>query len=184
MWFKSLFGRWGSRVARARRNPASTRLTLEALDDLILPSATAPAAPAGGPALVAGTTAQQESFLVTGAYNLDLAGIHGNQVPAHAEGYLYLGGSTTGLHFTIDTVVKGLGNAVEGTPTMVFDNGSTLTFYYEVHRVEHGSINFVGPYEITGGTGMFAGASGWGAISYPIDGSGHDPLTMDGTITL
>src|SRR5262249_52105081 len=129
-------------------------------------------------------TVQQLSFRVTGAYNLDLASIHGNQVTVHAEGYLYLGDSTTGLHFTINTVVKGMGNAVEGTPTMVFDDGSTLTFYYEARRVEHGSINFVGSYELTGGTGQFAGASGWGAISYPIDGSGHDPLLMDGTITL
>jgi hypothetical protein len=184
MWFNSLFGRQAPRAARSRRKPTSTRLTLEALDDRILPSATAPVAPPGGAALAAATTAQQLSFLVTGAYNLDLAGIHGNQVPAYAEGYLYLGGSTTGLHFTIDTVVKGLGNAVEGTPTMIFDDGSTLTFYYEVRRVENGSINFAGPFEITGGTGQFAGASGWGTISYPIDGSGHDPLTMDGTITL
>jgi hypothetical protein len=75
-----------------------------------------------------------------------------------------------------------MGNRVEGTPTMVFDDGSTLTFYYEVQRVENGSIYFAGGYEITGGTGMFAGASGSGVISYPIDGSGHDPLTMDGTI--
>ena len=125
---------------------------MEALDGLLLPSAVAPVGTSGAAALVA-APAQQLTFHVSGAYNLDLSNVQGNQHGVHAEGWLYLGDSTTGLHFTIDTVVKGTGNAVEGTPTMVFDDGSTLTFYYEVRRAEHGSIDFAGTYTIVGGTG-------------------------------
>jgi hypothetical protein len=64
---------------------------------------------------------------------------------------------------------------------MVFDDGSTLTFYYEVRRI-HGTIDFDGAFEIKGGTGRFDGASGSGEICYPIDGSGNGPLMMDTTI--
>jgi hypothetical protein len=118
---------------------------------------------------------------VLGDYHLDLTSIHGNQVQAHAEGCLYLNGDPTGLHFTIDTIVKGTGNAVEGTPTMVFDDGSTLTFYYEVRRI-HDTILFEGNFVIVDGTGFFEDASGSGEICYPIDGSGNGALMMDGTL--
>lgn len=123
--------------------------------------------------------ADEMLFHVDGDYHLGNS--HGNKVEATAEGYLYLGDEQ--LHFTINTVVKGTGNAVEGTPTMVFDDGSTLTFYYEVRQIK-GTIDFEGDFEILGGTGRFEGASGSGEICYPIDGSGNGPLMMDGTLVL
>jgi hypothetical protein len=93
-----------------------------------------------------------------------------------------------GLHLTIDTEVKDMGNAVEGTPTMVFDDGQghtlgTLTFYYEVWQMQ-GTILFDGSFTIQGGTGLFAGASGSGEICYPVDGRGTGALMMDGSLIL
>jgi hypothetical protein len=127
------------------------------------------------------SVAGEVNLHVDGMYHLNLSSAHGNKVEAHAEGYLYLDDGTPPLHFTIDTIVKGTGDGVEGTPTMVFDDGSTLTFYYEVRNI-HGTIDFEGEFEIVEGTGLFDGASGSGEICYPIDGSGGGPLMMDGTL--
>jgi hypothetical protein len=125
--------------------------------------------------------AQQVQMHVDGEYHLDVGSVHNNQVPAHADGYLYLSGSQNGLYFTIDTVVKGTNNHIEGTPTMIFDDGSTLTFYYELRRVI-GTILFEGNFVIVDGTGLFEGVSGSGEICYPVDGSGNGPLMMDGVL--
>jgi hypothetical protein len=39
---------------------------------------------------------------------------------------------------------------------------------------------YEGDYWVTGGTGQFAGASGYGEISYPLASSG--PITMNGEL--
>ena len=63
---------------------------------------------------------------------------------------------------------------------MVFDDGSTLNFYYEIKK-DHDTGIFEGDFQFTGGTGQFDGASGSGEICYPLGQSG--PLMMDGTLT-
>ena len=63
---------------------------------------------------------------------------------------------------------------------MVFDDGSTLTFYYEI-KLDKDTGIFEGDFWITGGTGQFEGASGSGEICYPVATTG--PLMMDGTLS-
>ena len=84
-----------------------------------------------------------------------------------------------GLHFTIDAHVKLMGNHIEGSPTMVFDDGSTMSFYYEI-KLDKDTGIFEGDFWISGGTGQFAGASGSGEIYYPIASVG--PLSMEGSL--
>jgi hypothetical protein len=63
---------------------------------------------------------------------------------------------------------------------MVFDDGSTLTFSYQI-KIDRDTGIFEGFWTVTGGTGQFEGASGGGTISYPVASTG--PLFMDGTIS-
>ena len=72
-----------------------------------------------------------------------------------------------------------MGNHIEGTPTMNFDDGSTLTFYYEI-KLDKDTGVYEGDFWITGGSGQFAGASGSGEICYPLAAWG--PIMMDGSI--
>ena len=95
-------------------------------------------------------------------------------------GNLYLNGGAP-LHFTIDAHVKLMGNHIEGTPTMVFDDGSTLSFYYEI-KLDKDTGVFEGDFWISGGTGQFAGASGKGEIYYPVAHVG--PFEMEGWLLL
>ena len=181
MWFNSLFSRSNSGRAQARRNPTSPRVTVEALDDRILLSAAAPAPQPADAALVGALSgdvvlAQQQTLDVDGTFNV--TGVHGSRLSATVDGNLVLDGGAP-LHFTIDAHVKVMGNHIEGTPTMVFDDGSTLTFYYEIKFDKDTGI-FEGNFWITGGTGQFEGASGSGEICYPLAESG--PLMMDGTL--
>src|SRR5262249_14292207 len=104
--------------------------------------------------------------------------VHGNRLSATVDARLSLDGGAP-LHFTIDAHVKAMGNRIEGTPTMVFDDGSTLTFYYEI-KIDKDTGIYEGTFSITGGTGQFAGASGMGEICYPVTALG--PLMMDGTL--
>ena len=120
--------------------------------------------------------AQQQTLRVDGTFNV--TNVHGSRLSATVEGTLRLDDGAP-LHFTIDAHVKFMGNHIEGTPTMVFDDGSTLTFYYEIKKDRDTGI-FEGAYWITGGTGQFEGASGSGEICYPLGASG--PLMMDGTL--
>ena len=181
MWFNLLFQRPNSGRVQARRNPTSPRVTVEALDDRILLSAAAPAPPPADAALVGALSgdvavAQQQTLDVDGTFNV--TGVHGSRLSATVEGNLYLDGGAP-LHYTIVAHVKLMGNHIEGTPTMVFDDGSTLTFYYEIKKDRDTGI-FEGTFWIRGGTGQFAGASGSGEICYPLAASG--PLMMDGTL--
>jgi hypothetical protein len=180
-----LFQLWpsGRKTFRlSRRKPAKVQLTIEALDGRDLPSVLATAGNLGDAALVGALNSStiQQQMHVDGGYQLDLVNANGSHVTAHADGYLYLD-NMPGLHFTLDAAVKGTGNAVEGTPTMVFDDGSTLTFAYKVRQIK-GTDLFEGDYQIIGGTGQFAGATGSGEICYPVDGTGSGPLMMDGTL--
>ena len=126
--------------------------------------------------LAATNTAAQESLLVDGIFSVTDS--HGSDLTVFLEGLLYLDDDTP-LHFTIDAHVKHSGNRIGGTPTMVFDDGSTLTLDYEV-RLDNDTGIYEGDFLITGGTGWFAGASGGGEICYPLAHVG--PLMMDGTL--
>ena len=181
MWFNFLFARSNSGRAPARRKPTSPRLTVEALDGRILPSAVAPAPAPADAALVGALSggvalAQQQTLDVDGTFSV--TNVHGSKLSATVDGHLVLDGGAP-LHFTIDAHVKVMGNHIEGTPTMVFDDGSTLTFYYEIKFDKDTGI-FEGNFWIRGGTGQFEGASGSGEICYPLGATG--PLMMDGTL--
>ena len=66
---------------------------------------------------------------------------------------------------------------IHGSLTLVYASGSTLDIYYEAPVVDGVAQ---GTFWITGGTGLFAGASGYGTVWYPI---GQDePFTLDGEI--
>jgi hypothetical protein len=119
---------------------------------------------------------QEQSFDVDGVFQV--TGVQGNHLTAFVEGNLSLDNGAP-LHFTIDAHVKLMGNHIEGTPTMVFDDGSTLSFYYEI-RLDKDTGIYEGDYWVSGGTGQFVGASGYGEISYPLGATG--PLTMNGEL--
>ena len=180
MWFHPLVALWGSNgrpVSPSRRKPASARLTVEALGDRNLPSTVYPAAPPE-PGNVAAFAQLEEAFHVAdGTFNVNY--VHGSRLSATAQGYLVLG-SEPAQFFTINAHVKVTGNHITGEPTMVFDDGSTLTFSYQI-KVDRDTGIFEGFWTVTGGTGQFDGASGGGAISYPVASTG--PLFMDGTIS-
>ncbi len=128
-------------------------------------------------ALAAPNAAADESFLVDGIFSVTDS--HGSDLTVFLEGVLYLDDDAP-RHFTIDAHVKHSGNRIGGTPTMVFDDGSTLNLDYEV-RLDQNTGIYEGDFLITGGTGEFAGASGGGEICYPLSHSG--PLMMDGTLS-
>ena len=121
-------------------------------------------------------TAEELSFDVDGIFSVTDS--HGSQLSANVEGTLELGNGES-LDFSIDAHVKHTGNHIEGTPAMVFDNGDTLTFYYEI-KLDKDTGIYEGDFLITGGTGEFAGASGGGEICYPLAVAG--PLMMDGIL--
>src|SRR5262249_38811346 len=155
---------WRGRPARSTssRRPITRRLNLEALEDRSLPSTVA-AAPVVDPtpptaALVSAPAAQAQSFHVDGTFQVLY--VHGSDLGATADGTLVLDGQTR-LHFTINVEVKVSGNNIKGTPTMVFDDGSTLTFTYAI-KLNQTSGVFSGTWAVTSGTGMFAGATGVG----------------------
>jgi hypothetical protein len=188
MAFFHLSSRWRGRSAGSTTShrPMARRLTLEALEDRSLPSTVAagalvdPIASTAAAVVSSSSTTQAQSFHVDGTFQVLYT--HGSDLGATSEGTLVLGGQTR-LHYKITTEVKQSGNNIQGTPTMVFDDGSTLTFTYAI-KLNQASNVFSGTWSVTGGTGMFAGATGVGTISYPIAASLTGPLTMDGTILL
>jgi hypothetical protein len=122
---------------------------------------------------------QAMSFHVDGTFQVLYT--HGSDLDAAAQGTLTLGNGAK-LNFTTSIEVKHSGNNIQGTPTFVFDDGSTLTFNYAI-KLDAAGV-FSGDWSITGGTGLFAGASGVGTISYPLSQTGTGPLTMEGTISM
>jgi hypothetical protein len=187
MWFSSVFTRRKRqrRPARpAHRRPVSTRLTLEALEGRLAPSSLGAGLAARNPpmsALVSSpSSTQQLSFHVDGTFVVQYK--HGTDLGATAQGTLTLGSRT--LTFTTTVDVKSSGNTIHGAPTFVFSDGSTLTFSYDI-KLNNSTGIFSGPRTVTSGTGLFAGATGGGTISYPVAQVGvTGPLTMDGAITV
>ena len=101
----------------------------------------------------------------------------GNNADVSGSGHAEPGGP-----FVFEDSVRGRDEhgvkMVEGTVTLVFASGSTLSFYYEAPIDENNVV--MGPYWVIGGTGRFEGASGYGTIWYPI-GQG-ETFTMDGEL--
>jgi hypothetical protein len=187
MWLPSL-----SELLRARapkkmacRGVRSTRPTLEVLEDRTVPSTLAGGAIAAlnlqsaSPVVSSLASTQPQSFHVDGTFQVLYS--QGTDLGATVKGTLTLGSGIT-LKFTTTVDVKHSGNNIQGTPTLVFDDGSTLTFTYAIKLDATGV--FSGNWSVTGGTGLFAGASGVGTISYPLSPTGTGPVTMDGTIIL
>ena len=131
----------------------------------------------GGFALAAPRAfAQEMTFQVDGVFQV--TGVQGSHLSAFVEGNLRLDNGAP-LHYTIVAHVKLMGNHIEGTPTMNFDDDSTLTFYYEI-KLDKNTGVYEGDFWITGGSGQFADASGSGEICYPLAAWG--PIMMDGSI--
>lgn len=127
----------------------------------------------GGFALAAPPAAAQEvPFHVGGTFTFN---VKGNKVEASGGGHASPGGL-----FTFHDVVRAEygGREIEGTLTLRFASGSTLSIYYEAPVSS--DLVVEGPYWVVGGTGFFEGASGSGIIWYPI-GQGA-PFTLDGTL--
>ena len=97
------------------------------------------------------------------------------KVEASGDGHAAPGG-----RFVFHDVVRAEygGREIEGTLTLKFQSGSTLSIYYEAPVSS--DLVVVGPYWVVGGTGLFEGAKGSGIIWYPI-GQGA-PFTLDGTL--
>jgi hypothetical protein len=116
--------------------------------------------------------AQSVPFHVDGTFTFS---VKGNRVDASGGGHAAPGGQ-----FTFHDVVRSEygGTEIEGTLTLRFTNGSTLSIYYEAPISS--DLVVEGPYWVVGGTGNFEGASGSGVIWYPI-GQGA-PFTLDGTL--
>src|SRR5438552_11544385 len=102
MWFNSLTGLWRRTPARARQTLATFRPAVEPLGERFMPSAATLIQPAavGLAAMVAQHT---QTLRVEGTFNV--TAVHGSDLSATVEGYLYLG-NEPGLHFTIDAHVK------------------------------------------------------------------------------
>jgi len=179
MWFNSLLGGRNKCGEQAKFKAAAPGVMIEALGGRVLPSAAPSLPPADAiivPLGVSANVAQQETLRVDGTFSV--TGVHGSQLSAAIDANLYLDDGTP-LHFTIDAHVKLMGNHIEGTPTMVFDDGSTMSFYYEIKLDEDTGV-FEGDFWISGGTDQFEGASGSGEIYYPIATVG--PLSMEGSL--
>ena len=116
--------------------------------------------------------AQEAPFHVEGTFTFS---VKGNRVDASGSGHAAPGG-----RFVFHDVVRAEygGREIEGTLTLRFQNGSTLSIYYEAPVSS--DLVVEGPYWVVGGTGHFEGAGGSGIIWYPI-GQGA-PFTLDGTL--
>jgi len=182
MWINSLPGGRNKSREQANFRAAAPGVMIEALGGRVLPSAAPPSLPPADaivvPLGVSANVAQQQALLVDGTFSV--TGVHGNQLSATVDANMYLDGGSP-LHFTIDAHVKLMGNKIEGSPTMVFDDGSTMSLYYEI-KLDKDTGIFEGEFWITAGTGQFEGARGSGEIYYPIAAEG--PIEMEGSLWL
>jgi len=180
MWFNLLPGGRNKCREQAKFKAAAPSVMIEALGKRVLYSAAAPSLPAADavivPLGVSAKVAQKEALRVDGTFSV--TGVHGSRLSAAIDANLYLDDGTP-LHFTIDANVKLMGNHIEGSPTMVFDDGSTMSFYYDI-KLDKDTGVFEGDFWISGGTGQFEGARGSGEIYYPLGVVG--PLSMEGSL--
>jgi hypothetical protein len=116
--------------------------------------------------------AQEVPFHVDGTFTFELKA---NKVKASGGGIADPGGS---FSFQDQVKAKRGGREIEGTLTLEFADGSTLSIYYEAPVSSDRVVQ--GPYWVVDGTGFFEGVWGSGIIWYPI-GQGA-PFTLDGTI--
>src|SRR3954470_15601507 len=104
------------------------------------------------------SVARADSFEVSGTYTT--TDHHANRYSGTLSGTAGPGGAFIG---TFEDKVTDH-DRLRGTQTYVFADGSTLTLEFD-EDFDEASGGWVGTYEITGGTGMFAGASGSGLAS-------------------
>lgn len=116
--------------------------------------------------------AQEVPFYVEGTFTFD---VRGSRVEASGGGHAAPGGRFT---FHDEVRARRGGREIEGTLTLEFASGSTLSIYYEAPVSS--DLVVEGPYWVVGGTGRFEGVSGSGIIWYPI-GQGA-PFTLEGTL--
>jgi hypothetical protein len=171
MWFDLLLRGFRADHRPARRMPASRRLGLEALEDRTVPSAISPVKQPDNAAGIVSSLAdhQTQSFSASGTFahtDNKVGTISGKATPL---------GSFTGT-FTQNS--NGVGNQT-GTFTMAFGSGS-LTCSYQV-SLDRATNEFVGTWQITGGTGALADASGGGSIT--IDHAASGNVSLSGTIS-
>jgi hypothetical protein len=113
-----------------------------------------------------------DSFEVSGTYTT--TDHHANRFSGTLGGIAGQGGAFIG---TFEDKVTDH-QRLTGTQTYLFADGSTLTLKFD-ERFDEAAGEWVGTYEITGGTGRFAGASGSGAAS-----ATHDAATDGNTGTI
>jgi hypothetical protein len=123
-----------------------------------------------GGALSPVTADQTQSFQASGTFAF--TGTHVGTVSGKATPL----GAITGTFSNQDS---GEGKLV-GTTTFNFGSGA-LTLSYDV-RLDHATNQFVGAYQITGGTGALADASGSGSITIGHGSTGS--FALSGTISV
>src|SRR5262249_20327085 len=125
------------------------------------------------------TISAQATALPFAAQGTFTVATQGNRADVTGSGTASPGGAFTFEDIVRFRVEHGV-RFIEGTITIIFTSGSTLTFYYEAPIDATGVVS--GPYWVTGRTGPFAGATGSGTITYPV--GQNQPFTLSGTITL
>jgi hypothetical protein len=175
MWFNSLFALLGSGSPRSRsgQRPASSRLRLEVLEDRSVPSSlttTTTSADSQPVAALVSSSAASQSLHVSGTFDFQdnkTGPISGQATPL---------GSFSG---NFRNQNSGAGR-LQGTATLTFGTDS-LTISYDL-RLNRDTNQFVGTYQITGGTGTLLGASGSGAMTADHGSQGN--FSLDGSISL
>jgi len=123
--------------------------------------------------------ARVDSFEVSGTYAI--TDHHANRYSGTLSGTAVPGGAFVG---TFENKVTDH-QRLRGTQTYHFTDGSTLTLKFD-EDFDAASGQWIGTYEITGGTGMFAGASGTGLASATPDAATNGntgTIALSGTIS-
>jgi hypothetical protein len=125
------------------------------------------------------SAARADSFEVSGTYTT--TDHHANRYSGTLGGIAGPGGAFIGTFEDKVTDHQHL----TGTQTYLFADGSTLTLEFD-ERFDEAAGEWVGTYEITGGTGRFAGASGSGLASATPDAATNGntgTIALSGTIS-
>jgi hypothetical protein len=102
-------------------------------------------------------------------------------VDGNATSNLSAGAGTTHTGLTIDFSPGGTCNIVDEFSTFAFNNGTIFVHSHHEDCAIHG-LRIDTTFQITGGTGAFAGASGSGR-EFAADSAGANPVTYVGTIS-